>query len=92
VSWSVSFIGTPKAVVKALEGYALHWAETDQSRKEYEAAKPHLIGLVEQNVAIVGAIVLHANGHASVNAAGEKTYGTCYVNLATQGGALVTEE
>jgi hypothetical protein len=91
VSWSVSFIGTPKAVVKALEGYATHWAETDQSRLEYEAAKPHLIGLVQQNVGIVGAVVLHANGHASF-AAGEKTYGTCYVSLATQGGSLVTEE
>jgi hypothetical protein len=46
MSWGVNFIGTPDNVVKALEA---HEEKVKQSRIEYDAAKPYLIGLVREN-------------------------------------------
>lgn len=47
MSWSVSLIGKPANVVKALEAESAKF--TDQSKVEYDAALPHLVGLVQQN-------------------------------------------
>ena len=51
MSWNVSFIGKPENVVAALEKYMADTPATDQSKIEYEAAKPHLIALVQNNFA-----------------------------------------
>jgi len=76
MSWSISMIGTPAGVVDGLK------RNSDllcgQSREEYDAAKPHLIGLVEQ---VVGQKVkLNACGSAAFHD-GVKKHGSCSVSL-----------
>ena len=55
MSWSVSFIGKPANVVQALEAHSEKIVNNDQSKLEYDEAKPHLIGLVQQNFVTPGA-------------------------------------
>jgi hypothetical protein len=47
MSWCVYAVGTPKNVCDFLSQHMA--GQTGQSADEYNAAKPHLIGLVEQN-------------------------------------------
>lgn len=90
MSWSVSFIGTPTAVAKALDSYADSWS-AGQSKDEYDAAKPHIIALVQENVGGVGRVVqVTASGHATITD-GVKTYGTCTASVTGLSGTLVTD-
>ncbi len=81
MSWTFSGIGRPEAIARAIdtaiEGYgpvSVH----NQSRAEFEEARPHLQALVG---ACVGPCVkLIASGHAQF-AEGKKTYGVCSVVL-----------
>lgn len=47
MSWSIALIGKPENVVKALHQESEKLS--GQSKIEFDDAKPHLIGLVEQN-------------------------------------------
>lgn len=47
MSWNVTFLGKPENVVSALKNHSTKLA--DASKREYDAALPHMIGLVEQN-------------------------------------------
>jgi len=86
MSWSVNFLGRPEKVVEALKTHAEKSGLTGQSREEYEAAMPHLVGLVEQNVCAGGSpeypkmVKLVANGHGSKKD-GEWTERNCSVAL-----------
>lgn len=53
MSWSFKAIGTTEKLVEALEGEPERISKdpNDYCRVEFEAAKPHLIGLVKQNFA-----------------------------------------
>jgi hypothetical protein len=51
MSWSIALIGKPDNVAKALD--AASDQLSGQSKIEYDAAKPHLIALVNQNFAKV---------------------------------------
>ena len=68
MSWSVSFIGTPEKVIEALEKESTRL--TDQSKKEFDFALPHLIGLIALNYGpgYFNAVKLEANGHGYFNA------------------------
>jgi hypothetical protein len=62
MSWSITFIGKPENVTKALE------AESEklsgQSRIEYDSALPHLVSLVKENFGDNTPVVkIAANGH-----------------------------
>lgn len=58
MSWSVDYTGTPEAVTEALNKYGANL--TGHSKEEYDAALPHLIGLVKQNY--VGPECLYGKG------------------------------
>lgn len=92
MSWGIAIIGRPEAVKRRLAEYAV--TLVGQSKEEFEAVKPALDTLLDQNVAN-GAVLLEASGHASfaaptstVDAAGTpvvvpglKVFGNCQVSL-----------
>lgn len=47
MSWSISLVGKPENIVKALEEESPKL--TGQCKLEYDEALPHLVGLVKQN-------------------------------------------
>jgi hypothetical protein len=81
MSWSINVIGKPEAVKRALARQSEQL--TGQSKEEFDAAKPAIETLLDQNIEN-GVVQLDANGHASL-ADGAKTYGTCSVSLKTLG-------
>jgi hypothetical protein len=62
MSWSFQAIGTPTAVVKAIEESSNNKL-TGQSLEEWQEAKPALRALVGANVG--NAVRVNASGHAS---------------------------
>ena len=92
MSWSISYIGKPSAVAKALDAYMAD-AQPSQSKDEYDAAKPHLLALVNENVG-QNMVTISANGHATftdVDGVKTKTYGYCTVSLSALSGNLVLD-
>jgi hypothetical protein len=62
MSWSITAQGLPEQVEKLLLDHSN--VETGDSKTEYDAALPHLIGLVKQNYDSSGRqIQVLANGH-----------------------------
>jgi hypothetical protein len=47
MSWSISFIGTADKLVEALDNQSN--ILTGASKEEFDAVKPHIIGIVNQN-------------------------------------------
>lgn len=89
MSWSVSLIGNPDNIVKALEEESVRLEGTGNCKTEFDAALPNLIGLVKQNYGNPNApfLKLVANGHGW--ASGELSYGSCYVSIEQLLGKLV---
>lgn len=81
MSFSISLIGKPEAIKRKLEEESQRL--TDQSKEEFDAVKPALETILDQQVAN-GVIHLTANGHATF-ADGVKTYGSCGVEVKTLG-------
>jgi hypothetical protein len=81
MSFSVTFIGKPDAIKRKLEEESARL--TDQSKAEFDALKPALDTILDQQVGN-GAVQLHANGHATF-ANGVKTYGNCNVDVKSIG-------
>lgn len=77
MSWSIQTTGTAEEVVRQLEEQSK--ILTDQSKEEYDAALPHMIALVEQNIG--GIINLSASGHGFKNMEGTFTDRICTVNI-----------
>lgn len=79
MSFQFQAIGKPAAIIgavdKAIEQY------TGQSRKEFEDAAPSFKTLVSQTVGEKTIIKASISGHASFDAVGEKTQGTCSVAI-----------
>lgn len=46
MSWSANYVSKPEDVARAL---AIHSESNEQSQREFEACKGHIIGLVNQN-------------------------------------------
>jgi len=90
MSYSVSFIGTPEAIKRALDKTSAEMQ--GQSKAEFDAVKPALEIILDQQVNN-GVIQLIANGHASFTVGEgvnpEKTYGTCHVEVKALGDLLV---
>jgi hypothetical protein len=90
MSWSVSLLGTADRIAETLETYGVNML--GQSKVEYEAAKPHLIGLVKQNFVSQGQATLldlEASGSGSVDAEGHVTTRSCTVKMTPQYKKLV---
>lgn len=93
MSWSICFIGTPEAILKALDEEIEKFTFPD-SKEEYKKALPHLKAVVGSNFNTevytlgYGGLQLMANGHTTtVN--GEPKYGNLNVELKGLPGQLV---
>lgn len=83
MSWLITFIGHPEKIAVALEK---HSESLDgQSKAEFDAALPHMVGLVKQNYNPDHEPVLKitASGH------GYNRYNTCTVSIEHIGGTVV---
>jgi len=80
MSWSVSLFGSPSGVSSKLD--EISEMLTDQSKEEFDEAKPNLQGLLSQVVGNNTNVRLVASGHASFTD-GEKTNGNITVDLST---------
>lgn len=92
MSWNVSFIGKPAAVARALKVESGEL--TGQSKIEYDAALPHLLGLVENNFCKPGhgneqLIRLNASGHGNA-VGGDQVSRNCAAAVEPFYGNLVT--
>jgi hypothetical protein len=86
MSWSVVFIGKPENVAAALNEQS---EKLDGASKvEYDAALPHLVGIVEQNFGENSpAVKITANGHGYTN--GEQSSRQLTVSIELMYGTLV---
>jgi len=89
MSWSITFVGNPDNINKALQAESERL--TGASKQEFDAAMPSLVNLVNQNFNKTGpapVLKLSANGHAySTN--DEPQYGSCNVTIENLGAVLV---
>jgi hypothetical protein len=81
MSWSVSIVGKPAAVRRALDEHSNHKL-TGQSKKEWDEAYPALRALVNGNMGDL-LVNLAASGHASTNSDGVRTQGQLNAVLTT---------
>jgi alpha-galactosidase len=65
MSWSITLIGKPENVAKALEAHSEKL--NGLSKVEYDDALPHLIGLVKQNFGTSNLVKIDASGHGTEN-------------------------
>jgi len=88
MSWSVILIGNPDNIVKALQQNSEKLNGT--SKDEFDAALPHLIGLVKENSNKTQQPVLKlsASGHGYLRDS-EFDYKTCQVLIEDIGGLIV---
>jgi hypothetical protein len=77
MSWSINTSGTPEEVVTRLEEQSKTLG--GQSKEEYDAALPHIIALVKENVG--GLINLLAWGHGNKNSDGTYQDKNCQVEI-----------
>jgi hypothetical protein len=85
MSFSVSYVGKPDAIKRKLAEDSDRL--TDQSKVEFDAVKPALETILDQQVGN-GLIHLSASGHATFTN-GVKTYGNCNVDVKPLYGVLV---
>jgi hypothetical protein len=81
MSFSVTFIGKPDAIKRKLAEESARF--TDQSKIEFDALKPALDTILDQQVSN-GVVHLTASGHATFKD-GVKTYGNCSVEVRSLG-------
>jgi hypothetical protein len=86
MSWSITFIGKPENVSKALNENSAKL--NGYSKEEYDAALPHLDGLVKQNFnadeTYPVVVKITASGHGQ-----KDTFGYCVSSIETLSGILV---
>lgn len=78
MSFSVTYVGKPEAIKRALAQTSERLS--GQSKNEFDAVKPALETILDQQVGN-GAVKLAAHGHASFDGDGQKTYGSCGVEV-----------
>lgn len=94
MSWSFNAVGKPEKVIEDLRKKVSDYGE-GQSRDEFEAAIPHLIGLIEQNVVVPGhrypecLVHVEASGSGSLGSDGKVIYSSCQVSIKQIYGVLL---
>lgn len=83
MSWSVNYLGTPDKITAALEKQST--TLSGPTKTEFDAALPHLVGLVAQNANAATAPVLKLDASGSSYSG----YSSCSVSLQTLGGTLL---
>lgn len=89
MSWSISFIGTPEKVSNALSKHSE--AISGASKAEYDAALPHLKGIVDLNFNKTNPptlIKMSASG-SGIHTSEGQVQGSCKVNIEEMWGMLV---
>ena len=83
MSYAISVIGTIDGIKRTIEEHSARL--TDQSKRELDDVKPALFSILDQNVGSYSGtervFAFDANGHASIDANGVKTYGNGTVSL-----------
>jgi isoaspartyl peptidase/L-asparaginase-like protein (Ntn-hydrolase superfamily) len=82
MSFSVTYIGKPDAIKRALAKESERL--TEQSKEEFDAVRPAIEAVLDQNVGQTGVLKVEANGHASFTGTGDervKTFGNCTVKI-----------
>lgn len=83
MSWSTSTTGTPEQCKAYLQEYGS--TLTDQSKQEYDAALPHILGIVEQNFGNPGrhiSVLAYGHGGERHQAEGSpQSYRECTVTV-----------
>jgi len=82
MSFSVSFVGRPEAIKRALAKASAQ--KSGQSKEELDAAIVGINQILDQNVNETEVLSVQASGHASI-INGVKTYGNCRLNIASVG-------
>lgn len=85
MSFSVTFIGKPEAIKRALIDYS--GKMSGQSKEEFDTVLPALEMILDQNVNN-GVVKLDANGHATFTDS-IKTYGNCNASVTVLGQVAV---
>jgi len=85
MSFSITVVGKVAAIKRKLDAESARL--TGQSKTEFDAVKPAIEIILDQNVSPMSddALRVDANGHASFDAAGTKTQGSCQVTIARLG-------
>jgi len=90
MSWSINIIGKPKNVSNALEIYSEKLS--GQSKVEFDAALPYMMGLVQQNFneneQLLPVIKIEASGYGYVQD-GVQKYRNCICKIETHHAELV---
>jgi hypothetical protein len=87
MSWSITFVGKPENVAKALEDNAAKLS--GQSKAEYEAALPHLVVLVKENFGQTPPMLkVTASGSGYANSTEQLTR-NCLVSIEAWYGTIV---
>lgn len=94
MSWSVSLIGKPAAIAEELKAEIAR--QSGQCKKEFDAALPHMLGLLALNFSKPSGgysptpptMKLVACG-SGTTLGGEEVYGSCRVTLEEIGGKIV---
>lgn len=82
MSFSITVIGKPDAIKRKLAEESQRLK--DQSKAEFDAIKPALETILDQQVGN-GVVQVTANGHATFDLDGRKTYGNCNVDVKVLG-------
>lgn len=88
MSWSFNAIGKPESFPQFFDGESARL--TGDSKAEFDAARPHLAGLIALNSNANATVTLqvNANGHASKKD-GAVTYQTCVVEIKPINGNMI---
>lgn len=85
MSWSVNYMGTPQAIAESLDKYSSDLS--GYSKEEFDAALPHLKGLLAENFGDQYVRQLIASGHTGDTSRG--AYRQCNVELKNLGAIKV---
>jgi hypothetical protein len=88
MSWSITFVGAPENVAKALEANSAKL--NGQSKEEYDAAFPHLVALVKENISQNPVTLkVTANGSGHKNSDGTVNHRSCVASIEAWYGVIV---
>lgn len=80
MSWSINYIGKPENIAKAIESHS-EGPPDNQCEREWQQAKPHILGIVRLNHGDGNNIVLvQASGHGTF-VDGKCTSSNCQVSV-----------
>ena len=87
MSWSITLVGKPENVAKALEDNSAKL--NGQSKTEYDAALPHIVALVKENFGQNPPMLKVAASGSGYATGGEQVQRNCIVSIEAWYGTIV---